>query len=371
MHPGDRYAYDSLAILYWKLGRIDEAITVYRELLQKHPNDETGHWGLAASLFNEQKYREAAVQYATLVKAYPENPKYELALGQTDLLAGKAAEAVAPLEEGVKLSPTPVNYNNVAYMMAEHHLKLAEAEDFASKAVQGAEAKSANINLSDLRDEDLLAMDNLDHFWDTLGWVLFREGKAAAARKYVAASWQLGQHAVVADHLGRIDRELGHHAMAVHDYALAAASPGPSAPPGYVGLYFATSAQPSFGDPDARARLENLVGSTSRADAAVKKAQDELSAMRTYEVSKTGLKPGMAEFFVLIGPGGKAEGVKFVSGDDSLRVAEKAIGAVKFNQMFPDDTPIRILRRGILSCSKYLSTCAFVLMSPNDVHSVN
>jgi hypothetical protein len=42
----------------------------------------------------------------------------------------------------------------------------------------------------------------------------------------------------------------------------------------------------------------------------------------------------------------------------------------KYQVSFPDDKPAKILRRGILSCSKATGECAFVLLEPDDVISL-
>ena len=39
----------------------------------------------------------------------------------------------------------------------------------------------------------------------------------------------------------------------------------------------------------------------------------------------------------------------------------------QYRLTFPDDTPLKILRRGILSCSTETGNCMFVLMLPDDV----
>jgi hypothetical protein len=39
--------------------------------------------------------------------------------------------------------------------------------------------------------------------------------------------------------------------------------------------------------------------------------------------------------------------------------------------MFPDSTPVKVLRRGILSCSTATGSCMFVLVLPDDVRTVD
>ena len=77
-----------------------------------------------------------------------------------------------------------------------------------------------------------------------------------------------------------------------------------------------------------------------------------------------------ADFFLLVSPGGKIENVKFINGSDKLKSATAVISHLKIQDAFPDNTPARIVRRGILGC--YPTTgCSLVFLSPRQVQSVN
>jgi hypothetical protein len=72
----------------------------------------------------------------------------------------------------------------------------------------------------------------------------------------------------------------------------------------------------------------------------------------------------------LFGPGAKLEAVKFISGSDNLRSAEKTIRTAVFPVSSPDDSKARIVRRAILACSPF-GGCEIVLYNPQSVNSVN
>ena len=84
---------------------------------------------------------------------------------------------------------------------------------------------------------------------------------------------------------------------------------------------------------------------------------------------------GNAEFFILLSGGAgsvaKVDGVKFVSGDEKLKSFTEALGTADYHVTFPDDTPVNVPRRGIVSCSTAGSKCSFVLMLPDDVRTVD
>jgi hypothetical protein len=84
---------------------------------------------------------------------------------------------------------------------------------------------------------------------------------------------------------------------------------------------------------------------------------------------------GNADFFILLSGGGgstaKVDAVKFVSGDEKLKSFTEALRTADYHLTFPDDTPVKVFRRGTLSCSMTTRTCAFTLMIPDDVRTVD
>jgi hypothetical protein len=116
----------------------------------------------------------------------------------------------------------------------------------------------------------------------------------------------------------------------------------------------------------------------------VAKFKDDLQQLRTIDLGKVARETGSAEFFVLLSRGlshaesgtgqssaATVEAVKFASGDEKLKLFTEALRTAEYRLTFPDETPVKILRRGTLSCSKTTGTCEFVLMLPDDVRTVD
>lgn len=349
-------------------GRETEVEGVWRDFIKASPQSAYAHANLGGALLRDKKYDEAIQVFEATVKLAPKSWWDEVELANSYAGAGRKPQAALAFEKAAEMSPSPTTWNEVGYDMADHDIKLPEAETFVKMAVDAAENAAANTTLDKLQMVDLFSTTNLAYYWDSLGWVYFREGDAQKARQFVEASWDLGQMPVVADHLGQIDDKLGKKQRAAEDYAWAVAL-SPGAFPIPIKGHAPPHGSPS-GFPEAHDHLMRLVGS-AHFDAAVNKARNGLSAMRTYNFDKVDLKPGTAEFFVLIGQGDKAEGVRFISGDATLREAAPKLRALHFNEPFPDDGPEMILRRGILSCEPGVSKCGFVLLLPGDVHSIN
>jgi hypothetical protein len=96
--------------------------------------------------------------------------------------------------------------------------------------------------------------------------------------------------------------------------------------------------------------------------------------LRTIHLGKVAPVAGTAEFFVIVSSSGgeaKVAAAKFISGEEKLKPLTDNLRSAKIEFTFPDDTPTKILRRGTLSCSKDTHECDFVMMIPEDVHSVD
>lgn len=368
--------------------RPEEALEVWKDFVSTNPKSADAHFRLAYTYGERKQYTLAVEEYQAAAKLDPKNSGYEEGLGWSLAKAGENAKAVAAFEDAVKLDPSPSEWNDAGYAMADAGLDLPEAEHWVSMAVEFAESRAAKVSLKDLQDKDLWPTNNLSFYWDSLGWVYFREGKTQLARKYVEASLDLNQDPAVADHLGQIDEKLGRRHDAIHEYALSVAfTPGSFTLPPGVTLRHRPSNSRQTGEsprrsvvmnissgthrpPVAAGRLHHLVGKGRRYSDAVARARDDGSQMRTYRFPKGSLKPGNAEFFVLVGAGGKATDVMFISGSENLRPASRALAALKYRQPIPDSSLTKLLRRGILSCSQDVPSCDFVLYTPSMVHSV-
>jgi hypothetical protein len=105
----------------------------------------------------------------------------------------------------------------------------------------------------------------------------------------------------------------------------------------------------------------------------VEKYRDELERLRTVKFKAAAKQDGRADFFLLLGGTGAAgmtiEDVKFVSGSEGLKETGDALRGVKYSQRVPDETPVKILRRGTVGCTA--GECTMVLVLAEDVRSVD
>ena len=354
INPYDEYAYNALGRAYWQERRYDDAVTAFNKQIEINPLDKYAHAGLGAMYSEWHKYAEAAPELEKAASLTPDNPELQVSLGDAYLNLGQDDKALATFDHAVEISATPLVWNNIAYQLSLKKSHLDRAQQYAESAVSATTAALRNVTLDRLTPQELPLVPSLIAYWDTLGWVYFSEGNLDKAEKYVSAAWGLGQHGEVGDHLGQIYEKEGKKDRALRTYELAA-----------------TGLRPI---PETHDRIDALVKSDAKLDDAAKNGKQDLQSLRTIDLGKA-KETGSAEFFILLSGGAgtpaKAEAVKFVSGDEKLKIFTDALRTAEYRLTFPDDTPLKILRRGILSCSTVAGNCTFVLMLPDDVRTVD
>lgn len=361
-HPDNKEVCRRLARYQFYLKRRKDAVETWRKFVKANPDDEEGLRTLGQVLVEDKEYTEAAGYLERAEKNDPDNATVQLLLGTAYLETGQHDQAIAKFEKATTLDPSANMLNNVGYSLADSPADLPKALEYGKKAVAAVEEESRQATLSELKMSDLNRMGHLSAYWDTLGWSYFKANESDKAEAYLKAAWMLSQSGVEGDHLAQVYEKKGDMAAAAHLYELAVSRGA---------------------EPEAKQRLER-----ARAKAPASKPQaltkagkpalaspanpgEELSRLRTTKVGAVpGVKNGSAEFFILLRDGGTVEAVKFISGNEELKSAEKAIQAAHFDQPLPPGSQAKIIRRGFLSCSEYTKGCDFVVMPLETVRSL-
>ena len=354
VNPYDEFAYNNLGRVYWNERKYDDAVKSFNKQLENNPLDKFAHANLGAMYEEWKKYDLAVGELEKAASLTPDSPDLQVSLGNAYLNLGQDDKALAAFDHAVELAATPLVWNNIAYQLSLKDSHLDRAQQYAESAVSATAAALRNVSLDRLSQKDLPLVSSLVAYWDTLGWVHFAEGDFSKAEKYVAAAWELGHHAEVGDHLGQIYEKRGDKDRALRTYALSMNGLRPT--------------------PETRVRLASLAGGDAKADAAVARYKEELPHLSTIDLGKA-TQTGNADFFILLSGGGgsaaRVDSVKFVSGDEKLKSFTEALRTADYHITFPDDTPVKVFRRGTLSCSMTTRTCTFALMLPDDVRTVD
>jgi len=330
-------------------GRRPEALKIWKAVAKANPDDADAIGAIAGILITTKQYAEAIPELEAAISQKPRNAGLQLLLAQALLPAGKKDQGLAALDMAVQLAPGPNTLNSASYILAEDGSHLEQAKEWAFKAIAAVDSATFNISLESLSAHDLTVIASLAPYWDTLGWVYFRTGELQNAHKYLRAAWELGEIGVIGDHLGQVLEKQGRTKEAAQLYAQAIAARG--APE------------------RTRARLIALMGGTSQADQAVQKALSRLVELRSINLPLVSRETSSADFYMLFQNGQETREVRFIEGNEKLREAAKALQGAAFDISFPDTSPVKIVRRGVLGCQQEPASCTFVMISPEDARS--
>ncbi len=356
VNPFDEFAYNNLGRALLRQGKPEEAEAAFKKQIEVNPLDRFAHANLGDLYRTQRRYQEAVESLERAVTITPQSAGLHVSLGQAYLNLGDREKALAAFEKGIEIGASPTVWNNVAYELALHGLELDRAQRYAESAVATTAAGLRNVSLQRLSARELALVPSLAAYWDTLGWVYWAQGSADRAEAYVRASWLLNPHGEVGDHLAQILEKRGKSEEAIRTYGWALAAVRPPR--------------------ETRGRLEALAGKDGAAAAATDGAR-WLAEYRRIELGKiwADSDDAAADFFVLLGPGPErravAEETLFVSGDERLQQFAEKLRSATYPQLFPDDTPTRLILRGTLRCTGESRTCVFQTELPDRVTSLH
>jgi len=344
INPYDQYSYNNMGMTLRRAGRRDEAVAAFQKQIEVNPLDRYAHANLGRLLVDLHRDSAAADALEHAVSIAPDDTALQVLLGSAYARLGRGSDALAAFGRAVALSPTPEMWNNVAYVLAEQRVELDSAEMYARRAIDQTEGVLRGLALEDAGPREMFAVGRLGAFWDTMGWIYFARGDLAKAERYARAAWLLSNESVIGEHLGQIQQRLGRPADAIQTYALAMHGGMPSE--------------------SIRPRLIKLLGGNEReADRRIDLASSALMAMRTIKLGKLLSADVSGEVELLIGPGPRVEAVRVASGPSQLQQLTAAIRRATVTLTFPEpDASVKLVRRGVVSCSSPSGNCALVLM---------
>jgi tetratricopeptide (TPR) repeat protein len=354
MNPYDEYAYSALGWAYTTERKYDDAATAFNKAIEINPLSQYAHAALGEMYQESHQYEKAVPELEKAVSLKADDAALQISLGDAYLNLGQDEKALAAFDKATQISATPEVWNNIAYQLSLKGAHLDRAQQYAESAVTAVSNSLRNLSLDQLSDRDLAMVSALDADWDTLGWVYFARGNFNKAEKYVNAAWTLGEHGEVGDHLAQIYEKLGRKDDAVRVYAEALSGIRPQ-------------------EKETQAHLAALVGEDKVRSMTEQYHQDFLS-WRRVKLGRIPSLSGTAEFFLVLAPsdgGTKVQHAKFIKGDEKLKVLATNLLQAKVEFMFPDDVPTKILRRITVYCSPDTHDCEFMMVRPEDVHSVD
>jgi tetratricopeptide (TPR) repeat protein len=347
VNPSDAHAHNYLGLAFEQQQKYDEAAAAFRQQIEIDPLDTVAHAALGTILLAQHQYFEAVPELDKATVLSPRKAELQISLGQAYINLGQNGKAAEAFDRAAEISPTAAIWNNAAYNLADHKVELAKAQKYAEYAVSATAADLAKIDLAHVTSEQIAKVASMGNYWDTLGWVYFQKGDLDSAERYIRAAWLLDQHGEIADHLAQIHEKHGKKDEAIRTYALALAAP--------------------HSNPDTRARLTLLLGGNAQINELVQQAAPALIRLRTLPAGKLFNEDAQAEFAILLSPGkippnsARVEAVRFLVGNEKLRAFADRLRSLDYGPLFPDASPVKLVRRGTLSCSAAGAECSFIL----------
>ena len=342
----DPFAYNALGLAYERQGKYDEAIAAFKKQIEINPLDPYAHGNLGRLYVNQKKFAEAVPELEKAVDIQPKNPLLEIWLGQAYIATKQTDKGMAAFEKAISLSPAPLIWNNIAYSLTEQDVQLDRASGYADSAINALETQLRDVNLDNLRTQDLGTTQLMFSVWDTRGWVDFKRGNLDSAEKYIAPAWQAEGSGDEAEHMGEIYEKRGNRDQAIRYYMLALVAEGASA--------------------NARAKLTAL--GVKDIDRRLPDARADLAKRPTVPLNKS--DKGTAEFYLLLSPG-KVEQVKFIKGPDNLKSFADLLQKTDVGMKFPPQSQAHVVRRAVVRCgSTAPGPCTVELVPSSEVRSL-
>jgi tetratricopeptide (TPR) repeat protein len=151
----------------------------------KTRDDHAPFYALYASLLDDQKrYRDAEGMLKGAIEKFPENAQLRFYLGSMQDKLGDKESTIASMKAVLQIDKNHVQaLNYLAYTYADRNWNLDEAERLVRHALE-------------IQPNDGFVMD-------TLGWILFKKGKANEAIRMLEAAYKIQPNeSVIAEHLG-------------------------------------------------------------------------------------------------------------------------------------------------------------------------
>jgi predicted negative regulator of RcsB-dependent stress response len=306
-----------------------------RTFLDRHPENVQMAEYLAGMQTSANDYAGALKTYEEAAERNPDNRILRVQEGEMLVQLNRKEEAAAAAKSALDEADEPSILNDAAYVLSKSGLSLDIAEEASRKSISKLEEESAGITTAQVNSKAFADANLLIASWDTLGWILYREGKLEEATPLLSAAWRASLRAEVGDHLGQIYEETGKKDEALTTYILAEAANSPPAPQ------------------DVR---DHLRDSIARLKGSAAKSRETgggamaLQNLRTYKVRKPQGASGWGTFRLEITSAGVIESQK-MSGEQHIEAVKPVIDDMKFPELIPPGSKAHLLRSAVVSCS--------------------
>jgi tetratricopeptide (TPR) repeat protein len=346
-HPELVGVYRSLADAQVQLGRTADA----RKTLEKWESVDAANPLAAARLTafliaeGEPAAAAAAAEAALPKLGTADTEELRVVMGKAQLAAGMKEKGDATLTGILRSTDNPGILNDAAYELADAGLELPLEEASSRKAVARQEDETKSWTLDENPQQLRQKTSLLEASWDTLGWILYREGKLDEAKGYVEAAWRGRQSTEVGEHLGDLETAKGEKSAALGTYGLALKTTGS----GNATKVVQDQAK-ELSAKIAALRKEGVVDPVTDASQSFQK-------LRNIPLGSAGGLNGVAEYKLLLSAA-KVEQAE-PTGEKSLAGGVERLQKASVVGFIPAGSQAKLVKLGMLNC--HSGVCELVL----------
>jgi tetratricopeptide (TPR) repeat protein len=129
MAPNNRMAKNNLAMLLYEQGRPDLAITILKDLVEKHPADWGAVHNLGYMCYRTGRLADAKQYFTRAIQINRAKPDSHLYLGLTMLKTNRIEEAEAQIRQAIRIRPGGYGYHFALGMVMKSRGDLRDALD--------------------------------------------------------------------------------------------------------------------------------------------------------------------------------------------------------------------------------------------------
>ena len=343
-HPDNKMIIAELVDAQTRAHDPEGARKTLQQYLDRHPDEKqlASYLARLETLADDKEDALNTLEIAT--KNNPDSLSLRVQLSQALVALDRMPEAAAAAKSALDGTENPEILNDAAFTLSETGLNLDIAEDASRKSIAMLDEKSAAFTTESANRGAFALTPTLAAYWDTLGWILFKEGKLEEAQSFIAPAWRVTLQAEIGDHLGQIYEAEGKKNEAAQAYGLA------------------QTALNQGSEPDSR---RHITGSLDRLKSeGVKTDRDTgalaLQDLRTFKIPRPKNASGWGTFRLEVTTAGVIESQQ-MSGEQHLASVKPAIDAMKFPELLPPDSKAHLLLSAVVSCSLG-NTCEVVLV---------
>jgi tetratricopeptide (TPR) repeat protein len=352
LYPNNYGTYSSLAEAQNILGQEKEVQETLRNWAAAQPDSPAPVTALVSMLLDENHATEAVAAAEAGIARLPEiskgDQRLQLLTGRAQLAAGMKQNGEATLLALIHITTDPGMMNNAAYELAKAGLDLDLSESTAKAALAKFTEESKTWTLHENSQNTLAKSRLIAASWDTVGWILYRQGKLAEAENYIQSAWVNRQDAEIGEHLAEIAEAKGNPDQALRLWELALAT-------------YPNFQRPSVRKTPGATQKELIEHIEALRKAGVKEpaedADEALLQLRTVSLGASGGLIGTAEYRLLLSNGEILDLQKI--SDKEVPEARERIKGAKLPSLWPKGSEAQLVRNAILNC--HTGICELVL----------